>query len=99
MNRRPWGRPVARLPRLARMAGRHVPLRTLVTQTHELLLRALNSLHLDDVGVMKSFPRLRVSRAGHFKEFRTGDATPLPILSHSFRAGELGGPPFRNSIK
>ena len=29
--------------------------------------------------VMTSFLRFRVSRPGHFKELRTGEASPLPI--------------------
>jgi hypothetical protein len=52
---------------------------------------------------MTSFPRFRVSRPGHFKELRTGEArlrrTSLPPpYSPRLRSG-LGGPPLRNSLK
>ena len=52
---------------------------------------------LHDCRAMKSFPRFRVSRTGHFKKLRTGDASPLPVPLAS--GSGPGGPPFRNILK
>jgi hypothetical protein len=42
--------------------------------------------------VMKSFLRFRASRPGHFKQLRTGDASPLRCSSRLFEAGSQGVP-------
>jgi hypothetical protein len=46
---------------------------------------------------MTSFLRFQGSRPGHFKELRTGEASPLRC-SPRIRSGP-GGPPFRNSTE
>jgi hypothetical protein len=47
---------------------------------------------------MTSFLRFQGSRPGHFKELRTGEASPLRC-SPSPSGREPGGPPFRNSTE